>query len=79
MQATPVLKNFELLHHTTVPPPVRSRSKACENCQVVSGTLYRVIAEVSSAWKLVCPTCRASVEKQPFYRYGGTWKADKRH
>jgi hypothetical protein len=37
------------------------------------------VADSAGAWKLFCPTCRADVETQPFYRYGGTWKADKRH
>jgi len=46
---------------------------------LVSSTLYRVVADASGTWLLVCPTCRESVSAEAFYRYGGTWKADKRH
>ena len=62
-----------------VSKPVRSRIKGCERCQVEGSTLFRVVADTSGVWKLLCPTCRQGVEAQPFYRYGGTWKADKRH
>ena len=62
-----------------MPQPVRSRLKACQRCQQTNPTLYRVVADSTGAWQLVCPACRASLEAQPFYRYGGTWKADKRH
>jgi hypothetical protein len=57
----------------------RIRQKACENCGVVSGTLYRIQSEQSSTWQLVCPECRRQAESLPGYRYGGTWKAVKRH
>ena len=59
--------------------PVRSRVKACALCQLASSTLYRVVADASGAWTLVCPACQDNVKAQAFYRYGGTWKADKRH
>jgi len=59
--------------------PARSRIKACEHCKVESPTLYRVVHDVSGAWALICNPCRIKVERQPFYRYGSTWKADKRH
>ena len=60
-------------------PAVRFRVKACTRCQLVSATLYRVVADASGGWSLVCPACQDSLKKQPFYRYGGTWKANKRH
>ena len=63
----------------TMSKPVRIRTKACESCQLVSSALYRVIADASGVWKLLCPVCRTRAEAEPFYRYGGTWKADKRH
>jgi hypothetical protein len=62
-----------------LPPPVRSRVKPCALCQVVSTTLYRVVHDAPNNWVLICSTCRAKVETQATYRYGGTWKADKRH
>ena len=58
---------------------VRSRIKACTRCHLVGPTLYRVVADASGVWSLVCPACQDSLKTQPFYRYGGTWKADKRH
>jgi hypothetical protein len=62
-----------------MPKPARSRVKACERCLLASSTLYRVVADASGAWKLFCPACQHAIKAQPFYRYGGTWKADKRH
>lgn len=62
-----------------MPAPVRSRVKACARCQAVSTTLYRVVQDATGQWALVCPACRAEAQSQPFYRYGGTWKAHKRH
>ena len=62
-----------------MPQPVRSRVKACERCQLSSNTLYRVASNASGTWRLVCPACQASAKTQAGYRYGGTWKADKRH
>lgn len=60
-------------------PPVRSRVKACTRCQMASSTLYRVVADTAGIWVLVCPACQVQLKDQPFYRYGGTWKANKRH
>lgn len=62
-----------------MPKPVRSRTKACEVCKTLSSTLYRVVHDDSAAWTLICQACRTQVERHPGYRYGGTWKADKRH
>lgn len=59
--------------------PVRSRVKACALCQLTSAALYRVVADASGVWTLVCPACQDKVKTQASYRYGGTWKADKRH
>jgi hypothetical protein len=65
--------------YQNMPQPVRSRIKACAHCTSISNTLYRVVADATDHWILVCPACRESLSTQPFYRYGGTWKADKRH
>lgn len=46
---------------------------------MVSTTLFRVVHDAPNRWVLICENCRAQVETQPLYRYGGTWKADKRH
>jgi len=59
--------------------PARIRVKACALCHVVSATLFRVVHDVPNTWVLICPNCRAKVEKLSQYRYGGTWKANKRH
>ena len=62
-----------------MPKPARTRVKACEHCHVVSNALYRVVHDSTGKWVLICEDCRIKVENQPLYRYGGTWKADKRH
>jgi hypothetical protein len=62
-----------------MPQPVRSRVKPCALCQVPSTTLYRVVHDAPNHWVLICSVCRAKVETQASYRYGGTWKAHKRH
>lgn len=62
-----------------MPKPARSRVKACAQCQMIRNTLYRVVIDETGAWFLICADCRTKVETHPFYRYGGTWKADKRH
>lgn len=59
--------------------PARSRIKACEHCKVERPALYRVVHNASGEWALICIPCRNKIKDQPFYRYGGTWKADKRH
>ncbi|PVE04890.1 hypothetical protein B472_16770 [Limnohabitans sp. Rim28] len=62
-----------------MPKPVRSRVKACEKCKAVSSTLYRVAPDETGSWTMLCQSCRTQAERHPNYRYGGTWKADKRH
>lgn len=62
-----------------MPKSVRSRIKACETCKAVSSTLYRVVQDDTATWTLICQACRTQVEQHPSYRYGGTWKANKRH
>ena len=58
----------------------RTRQKLCDACSQVSSVLYRVQRDQTGAWVFLCPSCRAASElENPFYVYGGTWKANKRH
>ena len=58
---------------------VRVREKPCDRCQQLAAVLYRVQQDDSGTWTFVCPDCWAIVSQDnPFYRYGGTWKAQKR-
>lgn len=65
--------------HIEMSKSARSRIKTCEHCQIISSSLYRVLHDATCKWALVCNGCRLKVESLPFYRYGGTWKSDKRH
>ena len=62
-----------------MPKPVRSRVKVCETYKAVSSILYRVVKDDTASWSLICQACRTQVERHTNYRYGGAWKADKRH
>ncbi|BAW95908.1 hypothetical protein NIES970_08420 [[Synechococcus] sp. NIES-970] len=58
----------------------RIREKNCEICQNVVFVRYRIQHDPSQQWILVCPDCRRKLaENNAHYRYGGTWKAKKRH
>lgn len=58
----------------------RVRQKSCQRCLVVSDRLFRVQADSSKQWLLLCPSCQRLVSADnPEYVYGGTWKATKRH
>lgn len=55
------------------------RRKPCDRCQQLAAIRYRIQYEESGDWVLVCPACWHQVSpNNPFYRYGGTWKARKR-
>ena len=55
------------------------RIKLCNRCSQAASVLFRVQYDESGAWIFVCKQCWASVsQNNPFYVYGGTWKADKR-
>ncbi|MBD2021442.1 hypothetical protein H6F43_14780 [Leptolyngbya sp. FACHB-36] len=57
----------------------RLRQKLCSLCQNSSPVLYRIQHDDSGEWIFVCPTCWAAVSQDnPFYVYGGTWKAQKK-
>ena len=63
----------------------RDRIKNCDACKQVATTLYRCqlhAAQTDAAqnWQLICKDCWARLSPgNPHYRYGGTWKAKKRH
>ncbi len=55
------------------------RIKFCHRCSQPAPILYRVKFEEQGDWIFVCPKCWPSVnENNPFYVYGGTWKARKK-
>jgi hypothetical protein len=59
---------------------MRIREKNCEICGDIAPVRYRIQHDVSQQWVLACPDCRQKLaENNPHYRYGGTWKAKKRH
>ena len=58
----------------------RIRQKTCDHCTAISLVLYRVQLGVNLPWVYLCPKCRTKAELEfAGYRYGGTWKAKKRH
>ena len=57
----------------------RSRHKTCFLCNKSAPTLYRVQHDESAEWIFVCRDCWQKVSQDnPFYVYGGTWKAQKK-
>lgn len=55
------------------------KPKKCDRCQQLVSIRYRIQYDESEKWSLICPDCWQIVAKDnPFYRYGGTWKAKKR-
>ncbi|MEM6431400.1 MAG: hypothetical protein AAF708_19335 [Deinococcota bacterium] len=59
--------------------PKRIRSKSCDICGQSKDVLYRVQYGAIQTWQFVCRSCWEQVSQQSDYRYGGTWKAHKRH
>jgi hypothetical protein len=58
----------------------RVREKACDRCQATALVLYRVQLDAARQWQFVCDHCWAEMRQgNPFYVYGGTWKARKQH
>ena len=46
------------------------------HCQELAKIRYRIQFDASYCWILVCPDCWQKLAiDNPFYRYGGTWKA----
>lgn len=57
----------------------RVRTKQCDRCFQLAPVLYRIQQDESGGWCFVCPDCWAIVRQDnPFYVYGGTWKATKK-
>ncbi|TWH38835.1 hypothetical protein [Dulcicalothrix desertica] len=57
---------------------VRARVKPCHICNQSAPVLYRVKYEEEGDWVFVCPNCWQDISQDnPFYVYGGTWKAEK--
>lgn len=54
------------------------RVKLCKLCSQPAPTLYRVKYKEEGEWVFVCPQCWPTISADnPFYVYGGTWKAKK--
>ena len=57
----------------------REREKPCSLCAKSAPVLFRVKHDESGEWIFVCRECWDRVSQDnPFYVYGGTWKARKR-
>ncbi len=55
------------------------RTKLCSRCSQSAPILYRVKYEEDGDWVFVCSECWNLVSSNnPFYLYGGTWKAKKK-
>mgnify|MGYP000116651340 FL=1 len=56
----------------------KEKSKPCDLCSTESYIRYRIQYQKNGDWQLVCFPCWQKVSQDnPFYRYGGTWKARK--
>ncbi|MEM6453081.1 MAG: hypothetical protein AAF703_22525 [Cyanobacteria bacterium P01_D01_bin.105] len=53
--------------------------KPCDRCRELVKIRYRIQYDASGEWRLVCPPCWHHIRPDnPYYRYGGTWKARRR-
>jgi hypothetical protein len=58
---------------------LRARVKSCYICHQTAPVLYRVKYEEEGDWVFTCPECWQNISQDnPFYVYGGTWKAEKK-
>ncbi|NJK56228.1 MAG: hypothetical protein HC939_09645 [Pleurocapsa sp. SU_5_0] len=58
---------------------VKLKSKPCHICHNLADIRYRIQYQENENWVLVCPDCWQEVSQDnPYYRYGGTWKAKRR-
>ena len=56
----------------------KPKLKSCDICNNLVDIRYRIQYDASQEWQLVCRDCWDKVSQDnPFYRYGGTWKAKK--
>jgi hypothetical protein len=56
--------------------------KPCTHCGVLCALRYRIQYRAQDGgdhrWHLVCPSCQQLLgDRNPHYRYGGTWKAKR--
>ncbi|MEO1208170.1 MAG: hypothetical protein AAFX78_01375 [Cyanobacteria bacterium J06638_20] len=57
----------------------RERQKGCDRCHQIAPVLYRAQIDASGTWRFICDDCYPQVSQHnPYYTYGGTWKAKKR-
>ncbi|MCC0179010.1 hypothetical protein I4641_18745 [Waterburya agarophytonicola K14] len=57
----------------------QSKSKLCDRCNNLADIRYRIKYQEQKTWVMVCPECWSQVsQNNPYYRYGGTWKAKPR-
>ncbi|MBE9200694.1 MULTISPECIES: hypothetical protein [unclassified Nodularia (in: cyanobacteria)] len=57
----------------------KNRVKMCDRCSQSAPILFRVKFDKAGNWIFVCRECWPGVsENNPFYLYGGTWKARKK-
>lgn len=55
------------------------RVKSCDRCSLTVPILYRVKDKEDGQWFFICDDCLPIVKQNnPFYTYGGTWKAQKK-
>ena len=53
--------------------------KPCDRCAKLADICYRIQYEAEGNWVMVCRDCWDLVSQDnPYYRYGGTWKAKKK-
>ena len=58
---------------------LKIKLKPCDLCSQETDIRYRIQYQKDGDWKLVCLSCWQQVRlDNPFYRYGGTWKARKK-
>jgi hypothetical protein len=55
------------------------RTKSCNRCQQLASVLYRIQWDDTEQWIFACDRCLPELKQNnPFYVYGGTWKAKKK-
>ena len=53
--------------------------KPCDRCANLADIRYRIQYQAGKNWQIVCRDCWDLVSRDnPYYRYGGTWKAKKK-
>ena len=56
----------------------KSSAKPCDRCNQLAKIRYRIQHDATNQWVLICRPCWEELSQDnPYYRYGGTWKAKK--